>query len=131
MSKVSKLPTRIVEMHSAQQLPDNVLVSIETIDPETAAKWLKCNTRNRPVRRGHVNFIAREISSGLWQLNGQTIVVSDTEDVLDGQHRLHAVIVPWWYTASPRRRSGRWIPGQCARARMPWPFTFTSTSRDS
>jgi hypothetical protein len=69
-----------------------VIVSVEEISPDTAAAWLRCNRLNRPVRRNHVAFLAREIESGLWQMNGQPIVISENEDVLDGQHRLLAVI---------------------------------------
>ncbi len=84
---------KIIQLTDYQQLADsNLIVSVEEIDADTAARWLRANRLNRPLRRGHVAFLAREIEQGLWQLNGQPIVISDTEDVLDGQHRLHAVI---------------------------------------
>jgi hypothetical protein len=71
--------------------PD-VIVSVETITPQIAADWLKCNRLNRPVRQSHVHFLAREMTADQWQLNGQAIIICDNEDVLDGQHRLLAVI---------------------------------------
>jgi hypothetical protein len=70
----------------------SVTAEVVTLSPETAAAWLKQNHLNRPVRRTHVEFLAREITDGNWQLNGQAIVISDGEEVLDGQHRLLAVI---------------------------------------
>ena len=68
-------------------------MQVTTITPADAARWLKCNHVNRPVRRRHVEFLAREIRDGHWLMNGQGIVISDNEEVLDGQHRLHAIIV--------------------------------------
>lgn len=70
----------------------DVMVEVCTITPATATEWLKANNHNRPLSPQHVNFITKEIVSGNWQLNGQAIIVSDDENVLDGQHRLHAII---------------------------------------
>jgi hypothetical protein len=71
---------------------DNLIIESVTITPEVASQWLKANKHNRPVRRRHVDFLAREILSGNWQVNGQGIVISEHEEVLDGQHRLLACI---------------------------------------
>lgn len=70
----------------------NLVIGVETISPKLAAEWLKANRLNRPVRQAHVNFLAREIEEGKWQLNGQAIIICENEDVLDGQHRLKAII---------------------------------------
>lgn len=67
---------------------------IETIllTPELATKLLEGNRLNRPLRDLHVKRIAAQIASGKWKFNGDTIKVADDGDVLDGQHRLWAVI---------------------------------------
>lgn len=70
----------------------SIIVEVVTITPEVASQWLKCNKNNRPVRRRHVEFLASEILKDHWQVNGQAIVISDDEQVLDGQHRLMAII---------------------------------------
>jgi hypothetical protein len=70
----------------------NIIAEVITITPSDAAAWLKCNKNNRPVRKNHVAFLAREILEGNWQVNGQAIVIADDEQILDGQHRLLAVI---------------------------------------
>lgn len=63
----------------------------ETITPAMATKYLEMNTHNRPVRQSYVEFLAKEIKNDRWLQNGATIVLND--DVLvDGQHRLWAVI---------------------------------------
>lgn len=71
---------------------DGLVVEVVTINPDTAAQWLKANRLNRPVRRRHVGFLAAEMERGHWQINGQAIVIAEDEQVLDGQHRLMAVI---------------------------------------
>lgn len=76
----------------AIDLGDDVIAEIVTITPRDAAQWLKANQHNRPVVRSHVHFLAKELIAGQWQLNGQPIVVSDGENILDGQHRLLAII---------------------------------------
>lgn len=84
----------VIRLPNGQRLNgnENIIIQVTTITPEDAARWLKCNHNNRPVRRGHIEFLAGEIRNGNWQLNGQGIVISLDEEVLDGQHRLMAVI---------------------------------------
>lgn len=62
------------------------------ITPEEAARLLELNTLNRPLSDQHVKRIARQISEGKWRFNGDTIKISDTNAVLDGQHRLWAIV---------------------------------------
>lgn len=63
-----------------------------TVTPEMAVALLESNRRNRPIRDQHVKRIAAQIKGGKWRYNGDTIKVSDTGNVLDGQHRLWAII---------------------------------------
>lgn len=85
---------KVVKLQHAIKLngDSNIVIESVTVTPECASQWLKCNKNNRPVRRRHVEFLASEIVSGHWQLNGQPIVISENEEVLDGQHRLLAII---------------------------------------
>lgn len=71
---------------------DSLVAEIVTITPPIAAAWLEANKSNRPVRRKHVSFLAAEIKTGNWKLNGQAVIIAENEDILDGQHRLLAVI---------------------------------------
>ena len=66
---------------------------VVNINPEMAADLLKFNTRNRAVRSKVVNDYANQMKKGLWQLNGEPIIISDTNVVLDGQHRLEAILL--------------------------------------
>lgn len=65
---------------------------VVTLTPELAVQMLEHNQANRPLSDTHVQRIARQIVTGKWQFNGDTIKIAETGDVLDGQHRLWAVI---------------------------------------
>jgi len=86
--------SNIIQLKHAAKIHgcENIIAEIVTITPAEATSWLRCNEHNRPVRKNHVNFLANEIKSGNWQINGQAIVIADNEQVLDGQHRLLAII---------------------------------------
>jgi hypothetical protein len=62
------------------------------IDPAMAAEMLRKNTQNRPLRAKLVQRYAAAIARGEWAENGSTIVFGTDGRVLDGQHRLAAVI---------------------------------------
>src|SRR5262245_29083765 len=85
--------SNVIQLHHAVRLhgsDGNIISEICTITPAVATQWLRANRNNRPVRKRHISFLASEILSGNWQVNGQAIIIADTEDVLDGQHRLLA-----------------------------------------
>jgi len=65
---------------------------IRTITPEESAILLEGNTGNRPVRATRVNMLAEAISRGEWMLTHQGIAISDNGRILDGQHRLLAIV---------------------------------------
>ena len=67
--------------------------SIMAVGPETATRWLEGNTHNRPVRDAHVEELARDMREGRWHMTGDPVKFTDDGTLLDGQHRLWAVIV--------------------------------------
>lgn len=69
--------------------------TVKTVTPEQAAKWLDpaVNKTNRDVRHSHVSFLADEIRSGRWKVTHQGIAFSVTGRLLDGQHRLAAIVM--------------------------------------
>jgi hypothetical protein len=78
----------IVSLAKETKLP----LEIVRITPEMASRFLELNTLNRPLSDVHVQRIAKQIKDGKWRFNGDTIKIADTNDVLDGQHRLWAII---------------------------------------
>lgn len=63
------------------------------ITPEMANKYLKRNVKNRNLNMNHVKKLAQEIKSGRWVLNGVPIQFNDKGELINGQHRLNAIIV--------------------------------------
>jgi hypothetical protein len=62
------------------------------ITPELARKWLGQNTHNRNVRQRVVLAYAADMVAGNWQWNGESIKFAIDGTLLDGQHRLAAII---------------------------------------
>ena len=65
---------------------------IEIITPCRARELLEANTRNRPVIKANLRRLCSEILNGNFKLNGETIKISKKGIILDGQHRLMAVV---------------------------------------
>lgn len=62
------------------------------MSPPLAEKILERNTLNRPLKKGHTEKLSRDMKNGKWKMNGETIKITDDGQLLDGQHRLWAVI---------------------------------------
>lgn len=73
------------------EAPYRISTEVETITPKEALALLASNDHNRPMR-AHVADLAREMAEGRWTLNGESIKVSATGRLLDGQHRCLAVV---------------------------------------
>lgn len=69
-----------------------VQTEIVMVTPEMADKWLSTMGPNRPLRKADVERLASDISKGAWELNGETIKFLKGGTLVDGQHRLAAVI---------------------------------------
>lgn len=67
-------------------------IDIVTIGPNRAAELLEMNRLNRPINDAHVRRLVAQIAGGHWKFNGDTIKIAEGGDVLDGQHRLWAVV---------------------------------------
>lgn len=62
------------------------------VTPEMAEYLLARNAHNRPAHQPTVQTYAAAMRRGEWHLNGQNIIIADTGELNDGQHRLLAVI---------------------------------------
>lgn len=65
---------------------------IETISPEIAKELLKGNFDNRAASKRHIEFLSAQMKSGKWKFGGDPIRVAASGRILDGQHRLQAII---------------------------------------
>jgi len=66
--------------------------SEEVVTPEMAAEWLKKNKGNRPVIKAAVSAYARDMQAGKWRPVHQPIAFDARNNLVDGQHRLHAIV---------------------------------------
>lgn len=70
-----------------------IYCNIEAITPELAQRYLELNSRQqRKIRRHKVAEYADDMRNGLWELNGAAIVIDEFGNLIDGQHRLSAVV---------------------------------------
>lgn len=70
--------------------------AVEAISPGVADKLLtdsKENVKNRKVMDSHVDWLAEQMKIGKWRTNGEPIILDEDGRVLDGQHRLYAVMM--------------------------------------
>lgn len=74
------------------QKKSEVRFKIEQIDPKTAESYLNYNKLNRPLRKGGVEKFASDMKSGNWGLTHQAIAFDEQGNILDGQHRLWAIV---------------------------------------
>lgn len=62
------------------------------INPSLASEMLDKNVKNRKVSNRNFGTLVRAMTNGEWELNGEAIKVDSNGFVLDGQHRLHAIL---------------------------------------
>lgn len=62
------------------------------VTPKYAEELLKMNVSNRKVRRSKVDSLAESMKKGEWELSNDAIVISEGNILLNGQHRLLAVV---------------------------------------
>ncbi len=63
------------------------------VDPGLAAHWLQNNFVNRPMAEDTVTAYARDMHNGVWVATHQGIAFNDQDHLIDGQHRLAAIIM--------------------------------------
>jgi hypothetical protein len=69
-----------------------IIVYLMDVHPALAESYLAGNTHNRNLRPKHVDMIAYDMAAGNFKFNGAPILIAEDGTLLDGQHRLHAVI---------------------------------------
>lgn len=92
------------------KIPFNI--TWQLITPPQAREWLKKNPKNRKLRKFTVQSLARDIKAGAWAPTHQGIAFGADGNLIDGQHRLAAIVLanlPIWslvFTGLPVRASG-------------------------
>lgn len=83
------LTQKKTKVETAQKNPSALF---EIVTPNMAAEWLRNNPINRKVSAATVDIYAMQIKNGEWQLNGESIKIAEDNTLLDGQHRLSAIV---------------------------------------
>ena len=78
-------------VEEAKQLGEPYAMTV-LVTPAIATVLLERNHGNRKVSTHYVRRRTADIRNGTWQNNGQPIIVADTGELNDGQHRLLAII---------------------------------------
>jgi len=78
--------------HESSGFKKRMTFASVTISPQFAQELLELNTNNRPVRTSSVRQISETIKEGKWIENGDSIRISKSGVLIDGQHRLEAII---------------------------------------
>ena len=76
-------------LKSPSTQPYNEIVEVT---PELAASWLECNEGNRTISWNYVHQLARDMKTGRFVCTHQGIAFDTEGNVIDGQHRLWAVL---------------------------------------
>lgn len=66
--------------------------TVELVTPEKALAWLTNAAKNRPIHDAAVRRYGADMESGRWRLNGQGIIFDSNGRLVDGRHRLTAIV---------------------------------------
>jgi len=69
-----------------------VTCELLTVTPNMAHEWLNGMGKNRRVRQGRIDLYAQQMKRGDWMVTGQGLAFDERGKLIDGQHRLAAVI---------------------------------------
>jgi len=67
-------------------------INEEKITPAIARSILAMNIGNRNVRTSVVSKYAKDMKNGMWLTTPEGIAIDKTGNLIDGQHRLHAIV---------------------------------------
>lgn len=63
------------------------------VTPDMAREWLKHNPNNRSINHKLVSAYSQQMFTNNWDITGQAISFDINGNLIDGQHRLSAVIM--------------------------------------
>jgi hypothetical protein len=93
IAKFSNKPVIPSDKHGVSATQNGNVLSIWLdVTPNMAERWLKSNFNNRPVKEDVVTAYARDMANDVWQPTHQGIAFNDRDELIDGQHRLRAII---------------------------------------
>lgn len=91
MATLATLPHTAVN-GTTSPLAQDITAQRMAITPAMAAELLKDRPPNRPISKTRVRLMIEDMRSGRWVDNGEPLILTEDLQVLDGQHRLQAVM---------------------------------------
>lgn len=70
----------------------DVMTEIRAVNPDLAKLWLATSPINRQLKTLKIEAFSRDMLAGRWTLNGATLVLDEDGLLMDGHHRLQAVV---------------------------------------
>lgn len=67
-------------------------VEVVSVTPKMAGEWLAANKKNRNISQTAVELYARDMSNGDWHFTGEPVKFDAAGNLIDGQHRLMALL---------------------------------------
>jgi hypothetical protein len=89
---MAKSVTKTVTKARIPVASKKLITTLETITPGVAAAYLEQNTTNRRMRYQWRDMLASAITEGRWRLTHQGIAFNCDGTLIDGQHRLAAIV---------------------------------------
>lgn len=91
MNRVQEVRTKGFSANVSQG--EGIKVKKQVVTPDIAKIWLSKNKTNRRMSEKNVNFLAGQMKQkGAWKETGDPIKFNSDGDLIDGQHRLEALI---------------------------------------
>lgn len=82
----------VARLQKAFHKSEQPVASIEIITPNIAGYLLDNNPDNRNIVQSRVKDFQSDIAGGRWVMNGESIIIANTGELNDGQHRLWAIV---------------------------------------
>jgi len=79
-------------MKNKTSISPEITASVELITPAVAKKMLDGNMNNRKLRKFRVAQYADAMRRGMWDIQNDAITISQSGKLLNGQHRLTAIV---------------------------------------
>lgn len=78
---------------AAQAPASSLVISLEEITPDMAEEIMETNVEhNRHIKYAQVERYARDMAAGKWLDNGETVKIDTDGRLIDGQHRMLAIV---------------------------------------
>lgn len=71
---------------------NNMKITEQLISPDMAKKYLEKTKLNRRLSKPNVDYLCMQMKSGSWMQTGDSIKFGSDGSLLDGQHRLSAIV---------------------------------------